>query len=233
MSFGEDVVNFLYNTNAHPLLFAVGMLSLLISYIMFCYWRGVYNFILAIIKSKKNPDNENEKNAVDVSSVKNEQKPKSGFISLLLFILALVIILIAFFMPFEHPSILKVDEIIEDVRFDNIRTHEFIIEETGQHFFDIDISSEGVIIGIIIQDIYDYIIYSGTGYFTSQRIGLGLLEGNYFITFKFFTEMESLRDFLVYVEVYDVTDLDTLTLYNDIFRNSSGNYSVEYTLRVR
>jgi hypothetical protein len=128
---------------------------------------------------------------------------------------------------------MRINGIIEDVRIDNDRIYEFTVDESGQLWFDIDISGDGIIIGIIVQDIYGYTIYSGVGYYVSQRIGLGLLDGNYSITFLFFTDMESIRDFLIYTDVYDITESDTFTFYNDIISNNKDNFFVEYSLIIR
>ena len=222
----EDMIGFLNTTGFHPLVVALGLFFLTGAYIAFCAAKGIYAKILSLLNSiHKTPKDETG----DVTE-KSNRKTKWHLIAVALLIATMLTSMSAVLVPYEPPSLLRTSAAIADVRTESNREYVFVAEETGIRIFDLDIQVQDGMTAFVIRD------NAGTRYFSkiveedaTSTFTLVLQEGTYLIQFLFLADLEVFADFLKEVGM----DYEDMEKYRELFDNTTGDYSLQYTLRIR
>ena len=218
----EDALNFLDTTGFHPILVALMFFILIGAFVFFAHSRGIfvntwltYNSLLGREITTK------------VSKVKWK------FVSIGLMLSAIVIFVVALYVPYNQSSVLSTSVEISDARNENSRVYTFTADGARGHLFHLDIQGQSVMTGFIVENNAGNRYYSGVFEETSSVIGLGLNEGVYNVRFIFLTDFEAVTDFLKKIGSYEHMDSDVMQNFRQIFYNGNDNYFVSYSLRIR
>ena len=219
---GEDMVRFVDNTGFHPVLVSLMGLFLIGSFALFAHKRGIFVGAWSAFNSL---------NGKEVSL--KTTKIKWGIVSVGSLIVAIVIFVIAFFVPYEPPHIFNVSASVTDVRIENNVKHTFTANEARRYNFNIAIQ-QGFMTGYILKDSEGE--RQGWGTFTgdvTSSLSFELSEGTYTMQFIFLPDFGAVTDFLIYVGVYDFVEPLYMQNFRDVFENYNDDFSVTYSLRIR
>ena len=218
----EDAFRFLDTTGFHPILVALMCLMLIAAFVVFAHSRGIFTNAWLTYNSLLGKE-------ITIKSTKIKWK----FVSIGLMLSAIIIFVIALYVPYSPSSVFNTSVKISDVRIENSKTYTFTADGTRRHLFHLDIQGQGFMTGFIVEDIAGNRYYSGAFEETSSVIGLVLSEGVYNVRFIFLTDFEAVTNFFKEFSSYERMDSDILQSFRQIFYSTNNDYSVTYSLRIR